>query len=335
MLPNAAVAQFNRDGFIVVRSVFAREEVANLRSAIVGEAERAQAQGRMLKSVTGEVVPVGDLLGRAGIGELVFDRRLLDIARSLIGRDEIVYFGDSGLMVGGALRGFHKDNTVRDDGSHSDWKTAYTLVRFGLYLQDHAKHSGGLKVRRGSHMHPDISSGRIVDVPTRAGDVVVWSLRTTHSGHTVRLRGIRRPPLQPRFEFRLPSIMRTPEEVTRVAAFITYGVDDNHLRNYIDRHANLRAYPENYLYKSWLYSYAGDDVKALAARRGCKLVTPIGDYGTLFASRTCLPHGFVPTLPPKRDVFKPHGMEAWIQRFGRGLRAIRRVVNNDKSLRGQ
>jgi hypothetical protein len=266
---------------------------------------------------------VGDILGEPGLGDLLFDERLLGLARALVPTSELVYFGDSGIMVGGNGRGFHKDNTCRDDATHADWCSPYTLVRFGVYLEDHDRWSGGLKVRRGSHMHVDDTSGKIVDVPTRAGDVVVWSLRLTHSGHVVRLRGLPHVRLQPRLEIRAPSFLHVPEQTERRAIFITMGQDDAHLHNFVQKHVDLDAYPENYIYKRWLYSATGPEYDARAAKAGIRLMRPIADYGTLYAAREPVPSGIVPVGASRADLYVPRGFEAVVRRMGKTVRALR------------
>lgn len=322
---------FQRDGFLVVRNVFSSHEVDELREAIAREGRTAASIGRILEPKAGEVVPVGDLLGRERLRDLVFDGRLIDIARSLLGRSEIVYFGDSGLMVGGHGRGFHKDNTVRDSSAHADWRSAYTLIRMGIYLQDHDRYSGGLKVRRGSHLHPDVASGAIVDIDTRPGDIVVWSLRTTHSGHTVRVRGLRSVHLQPRFEGRLPSFLCVEEPCERLAAFITYGVDDHHLRAYIEKHTDLTTYPNNYLYNAWLYSYGGEDVIRLAESKGCRFLRPIADYGSLHTSKQSHAGGFIPVGEARADQYPAFGAELWIRRTGKLVRGVTKFLRRPPS----
>jgi hypothetical protein len=316
------VLAFQRDGFVVVRDVLSPTEVRQLRGAIESHATRAKNLGHVLRSNSGEIVPVCDLLGQPGVGWLLSDARLVEIARRLIGRQDLVYFGDSGSMVGGELRGFHKDNAVRDTANDPDWLSPYTLIRMGLYLQDHSRHSGGLKVRRSSHLHADVTSGSIVDVPTRAGDVVVWSLRTTHSGFTVRVRGLPFVHLQPRFEGRLPRWLRTPQPCLRIAAFVTFGTDDAHLRNYVAKHTDMASYANNYLYKQWLYSDGSEATARQLAKAGVTLLRPVPDYGSKFGSQEKLPAGYVDTSSSRPDVYPAKGMEAWIRRGGRILRSV-------------
>ena len=314
---------FQRDGFLVVRGVFTAQEVRSLRDAVASFAAGAKARGHVLRPLGDEIVPVGDIVGVPDLGWLVSDPRIGRLARALVGRDDLVYFGDSGVMVGGERRGFHKDNTVRDDANDADWSSPYTLVRFGIYLEDHERHSGGLKVRRGSHQHADVTTGSIVDVPTRAGDVVVWSLRTTHSGHAVRVRGLPFLRLQPRFEGRLPQFLRIPSDGRRLAAFLTLGTDDAHLRRYVAKHADLSQMPDNYLYKSWLHSDGSSTAAQQLADAGITLLKAVPDYGAKFGDQTAEPAGFISTRAGRSDVYPARGMEAWIQRGGAALRALR------------
>jgi hypothetical protein len=313
---------FQTDGFVVVRDVLSRDEVRDLRAAIDREAASAKALGHVFAVPPDQCSPAGDILGREGIGHLIFDPRILRIARALIGREELVYFGDSGIMIGGTARGFHKDNSCRDDATHSDWRSPYTMVRFGIYLEDHDQLSGGLKVRRGSHLHADDTSGEIVDVPTRAGDVVVWSLRTTHSGHAVRVRGLPFLHLQPRFEARTPEVLRAPEPCERKAIFMTFGCDDAHLEVYLEKHRNLETYPENYLYKSWLYSAIGEPYESAARAAGVRLVRATADYGSKFRSTEPVASGKIPVGRGKPDVYPAKGgVEVLIRSVGKVARA--------------
>jgi len=313
--------EFQRNGFVLVRDVFTESEVARMRAAVKRHAEDALALGRILPRRTDEIIPVGDLLDYAGV-DVVFDERLLSIARSLLGERELVYFGDSGLMVGGSLRGFHKDNACRDDATHPDWTTPYTLLRMGIYLEDHSEHSGGVKVRRGSHLCADITTGEIIDVPSRPGDVVVWSLRTTHSGFAVRVRTLPWVHLQPRMEVRLPKPLIVHEPCERLALFVTYGLDDAHLATYVAKHTDREAYPDNYLFKSWLYSSPDPKWEAIARSRGCKMLRPIPEYGVHFGSRERTPLGFIPVGSSAPDRYPARGMEAVFQGLGKVVRTV-------------
>ncbi len=165
--------RLDRDGFAVVPGVFDHQEVQQFRREILS----CSTRGRDLLSADSDV-----------LRRVIYDHRLMDILKVMLG-GRPAYFGDSTAMMGAErFGGWHKDNADRYDGKAPDWGSHYDLVRFGIYLQDHYYHSGGLKVRVGSHMYPDTRSGRASYVRTRAGDVVLWNLRTTHAGHGVVLR---------------------------------------------------------------------------------------------------------------------------------------------------
>ena len=319
--PGLALA-FQRDGFILVKSVFSQQEVSTLISAIAVGAEKERVAGRIVRPHTGEIAPLKDLVSIDGLGDLIFDERVVRLARLLLGVAKPVYFGDSGIMVGGALRGFHKDNSNRDDKAHRDWQSPYNLIRFGIYLQDHARFSGGLRLRIGSHLHADVSSGRSYAVPSEPGDLVIWNLRTTHSGHAVRFRGLPELPLQPRVEFRLPRALVLPEPSTRTSAFLTYGAHGVHLETYLEKHLNQETYKDNYLYKRWLHNCFSEEIEARAVSAGVEFLRPLEQYGSLSADSVVYPDGFVPTGKSVPDVYPAVGVERVIQAAGKIFRAV-------------
>lgn len=315
--------RFQRDGFVHVPGVFSADEVSALRRAVLAEAERAKRLGQRQPTATGEIVPSRDVPSMPGLEDLVFDDRLVGLARQLLDTPKPVYFGDSGIMVGGSQRGFHKDNTNRDDATHADWQSTYGLLRMGLYLQDHSEHSGGLRLRVGSHLHADVTTGRSYAVPTKPGDVVIWNLRTTHSGHAVRIKGAPGAALQPRVEFRLPQQLRIGEAELRAAIFVTYGKRGLHLDNYLHKHTDQSTYPDNYLLRTWEHSDGRAAVSERATRAGVEIVKAIPNYGEHFGD-TEYPAGFVVNGKSRPDVYPAQGLEAAIQLAGRVWRTVRR-----------
>jgi hypothetical protein len=216
------------------------------------------------RTVDGYALP-GDLTSHPRLCGIPVDERLVTVARALLGAPP-VHFRDSAVGIGGSLRGWHKDNRNSDryapDGE--DWQGDYPLVRMGIYCEDHARHSGGLAVRRGSHRLSDaprvrvartfwgavrrvrngphvrelatgmLHAGRPVHVASRAGDLVAWNMRITHQGHTVRPRGLPGLKLPPVFENRLPAALQRPEECERVAIFLSYGAPSHHTDRFVE-----------------------------------------------------------------------------------------------------
>src|SRR3954451_15499536 len=95
--------EFWRNGFALVRQVFMPAEVAEFRQAAL---DRGKTKA--------------DLLSDRALRHVLLDDRLLGIFRTLIGHD-LVYFGDSSVMIGATDPGFHKDNVDKDDPDGPDW----------------------------------------------------------------------------------------------------------------------------------------------------------------------------------------------------------------------
>jgi ectoine hydroxylase-related dioxygenase (phytanoyl-CoA dioxygenase family) len=285
--PEFDVSRFERDGYLLIKNLFSTEEIQTLRQdafKVLAEQEKA-GTSRTSGSVT---FTRGELLSKEALRRLVVDGRVLSVARSLLGQKP-VYFGDSNLQVGRGPRGWHKDNRLPDRFQHSaeDWQDPYTVLRFGVYLQDHTQHSGGLGIRVGSHRPSALvkklekvppsrlrvlastSYGKAICVGSEVGDLVVWNLRTTHSGNIVRLRTFPNLKMAPWIENLVPTWLRLQEEERRVAIFLTYGAKDDHLRRYID-YLKTRGYMDD----SWRDLAAGRDSWSLSADTDLEVLVP-------------------------------------------------------------
>jgi hypothetical protein len=211
-------AQFQRDGYVIVRRLFDPSEVEDFRR----RALELPAELRHL-----------DLLSLPTLRDVLLDRRLLRVFRALIGPD-LVYFGDSVVSIDARSHGFHKDNPDRNDPNGPDWKGDYPLVRCGIYTQSHKRRPNGLDLRRGSHTLTSLSAGEFVQADTEPGDVVFWNGRTTHSGCGMTLRG---RPINPesfagKVLRRLPALRDRPQG-HRVVLFATFGAPGLHLERFI------------------------------------------------------------------------------------------------------
>jgi hypothetical protein len=228
---------FWTDGYLWAKRVFTANEIEQLRRRVV---ERADWQG--------------DLLSHPFLRSVVLDERILKIARQLLGA-RLVYFGDSSFSVGPQSRGYHKDNPDRLDGNGPDWRDRYTVIRFGLYLQDHSRHSGGLNIRLASHNKVSDSEGANLYLGTEIGDLTAWSLRTTHSGNGVLMKRLHWLPVEPAFISEIPAGVLEPVERDRIGVFVTVGVDDHHLTRYVE-YLKTRAYAV----AGWRHSDYGSEV---------------------------------------------------------------------------
>jgi Phytanoyl-CoA dioxygenase (PhyH) len=235
------VASFEQDGFAVFRDVFTAQEIAEMRRRIELQVELDRAQGKFEQAffdAMGVKTGQGDLISKVHLRDYLLDDRILAIARALLPEKPLTYFGESTYQLGSSGRIFHRDNVDRDKAAGPDWDGPYPLLRMGIYLQDHRRHSGGLKIKAGSHLRND---GPSFLVDSNAGDVVVWNMRTLHSGNAVRLR------LLPNFaaippssrlrklkigEDMIPQWMQQPLQRERAAMFMSFGVESKHLDRY-------------------------------------------------------------------------------------------------------
>jgi hypothetical protein len=212
------VDAFWQNGWTIVRGVYSRDDIKRLREAAYWSRKNFG----------------GDLLANPRLREVLTDGNLVTIARQILGEDKIVYSGDSSFTVNRVQRGFHKDNADRVDPNAPDWQGRYTLLRFGMYLQDHYRHTDGLNVRHQSHNTPDLTVGKNVYVRTRPGDVAVWSLRTTHSGNATLLRFPKSYAPLPHWHRRVPKWLVAGKDGDRIALFAALGLDDAHMARYVE-----------------------------------------------------------------------------------------------------
>jgi Phytanoyl-CoA dioxygenase (PhyH) len=250
--------QFDIDGYQLIKNVFSPSEIEQFRKLAYEqyEIDKTKKLDFQLTNIPSKAkYNKGDIMSKEKLHQVLLDDRILLIARKILGSDDIIYFGDSSYQIGTGLRGFHRDNIDRTDLSGPDWKGDYTLIRMGIYLQNHKDYSGGLKLKKGSHKNAD---GKTIFVDNEVGDVAVWSLKTIHSGNAVRLK------LFPNFsidkggrEGMVPAFLKKDQQHERISFFMTFALKSSHLDRYINEYSlkrqdtleNLRAskYTENVL----------------------------------------------------------------------------------------
>lgn len=263
--------QFDKDGFLIIKRMFTPEEIEQLRTDCYKQYEEDKAKGLNYNiNNTSAYTVKGDLLSKRHLKKILLDDRIIAIAKELLGTD-IVYFGDSNFQFGVGLRGYHRDNVDRAYNSGPDWEGDYTIIRFGLYMQDHSRFSGGLKVQQGSHKKP---FGKSIILNTDIGDLVVWSLKTMHSGNAIRLKLFSNLPVD-YLERYIPSFLKEDESKERVACFFTFGKKDKHLDRYISEYLH-KAKPAIENLKN---SKLNLDTLAEVEAKKIKIVKPIPGYG--------------------------------------------------------
>jgi hypothetical protein len=244
------VPAFWEHGWQIVRGAYTPKEIQRFRDGAYGS-----------RGISGE------LLSKPLLRHAILDSRMIEVARQLLGSDDIMYAGDSSCTLNSNQHGYHKDNADRQDPNAPDWQGRYTILRFGIYCQDHTKHTGGLNLRDKSHNTPDHSAGKTIYVKTAPGDLAVWSLRTTHSGNGKLLKF---PPWvtpEPQSKELWPRYFREAEpDGDRIAVFVALGLDDHHMKRYTDY---LKT--RKYMVDMWHRSKLDPEVFDRAAQLGLKI----------------------------------------------------------------
>jgi hypothetical protein len=196
--------------------------------------------------------PLGDLLNKP-LNKILLSDKILKIATEILG-EKPIYFRDSTYQIGIGDRGFHRDNVDRIANEGPDWEGEYGIIRMGVYMQDHDKFSGGLKVIAGSNNGENLKK---VFVNSKAGDVVVWNLKTLHSGNAARLRFLPNLVLGYRLENILPKFLFQDSQQERISCFMSFAKKGAHLDRYIKEYMQVKmvshinnSFPSNESYNS-------------------------------------------------------------------------------------
>jgi hypothetical protein len=265
--------RFGARGYMLAQSILPPEEVDRLRGVAREVMDELEGEG-LVDAAAGPEGTVRvtkcDLLSIDRMRGVLLDGRLISAVRGILGGDPI-YFGDSSLRIGASgERAWHRDHPhPTEEGS--------TVLRCGLYLQDHSRHSEGLAVRPYSHrvFIPVIRRTYPKLVASGPGDLVAWDLRTMHLGEAVRLRGLSSLPLPSGLLSRLPQSARLPEERERMAIFMSFGLPGSYLDDFV---AYLKS--RDYMQETWSRSRFGPEVWQAAEGAGLKVLAPTPEYGS-------------------------------------------------------
>jgi len=254
---------YDKNGYLLVKNVLTPEEIAFLRkraTEIFSSDEWKVSQYNTNRTIA-DVYRYFPEIMRVSLG-----KKVVDTVKELLESDDVILTPETGLMTG-FYPTWHKDTTTQEKSGHSFHKRPdFKMVRCGIYMQDNDEHGGGLSVIAGSHKQPDnfltdaflpdrtlwyrIKNRlfpqkeednvklnpyklQIVDIPSRAGDLVFFNFQTAHKGTIPKSQ----------------RIADVPPHKTKIAIFDTFGVNNEPTKMYVDF---LKSRPEN------IYGFARD-----------------------------------------------------------------------------
>lgn len=269
-LTKEEVRFFKENGYLHVRGLFTEEEVKHFKEGCKRNAP-------------------GDSVCRSEFGHVMLSEKVITIIKDLIG-EPVVYLGLSLTRTNDfpkpfGSRFFHTD-TMGDDGNYS---IEYPIINTGIYLEDHTHFSNALKIMPRSHTRACITSKTItealkhiakclmagnfsgawsilnlhasVNVPSMPGDLIIWYVRTHHSGYGVRPRFFPNCSLPPVIENWIPSFLRLPDNPERDVMLSIYTTPSKYLEKYIQLQIPKGYRREHYLNNQCLES---DEIQKLA-----------------------------------------------------------------------
>ncbi len=235
----------------------------------------------------------GDSLCRPEFLNIMFSPRVVNIIKDLIG-EEVIYPGLSLSRTNDipkpfGSRFFHTD-TVDDD---NNFDIDYPIINTGIYLQDYINYSGTLKIIPGSHLRPCLTSKTIkqairnileqilkgnlkgvwsvfnfhrsVNIKSVPGDMIIWYVRTHHSGYGIRPKFFPNWSLPPIIENWIPQFLRLLDHPERNVMLSIFAAPSKYLETYIQKQIEKGYRKEHYLNNACLES---EDKKALAKKVG-------------------------------------------------------------------
>lgn len=263
--PQNLIKDFQNDGFINYKNLIniseinaANEEITSIHKNFLNEHIHKQANTRRSKVTYWTLNQ--DAVVLTCVSKLFLNPKFIESLKSILNTSELIYFGDSAVMIGEAQRGFHKDNVHKNQNleSSSDYEDDYDIVRVGLYLQDTKNYSGGIQFRQGSHRFSGRWKGRMVNALVDKGDVVVWKLTTSHSGNSLIPRVFPSLKILPRITSHLPRMFFRPYQQTRIAIFLTFAAKNSKY---------LHAYMEDLKQRSYFRPFQADLVSKSNAQK--------------------------------------------------------------------
>ena len=233
------------NGYCLIKNVFNEKTITGLRNFVIKN-----------HSINKDIYLSDD----KSIKDLL-SKEYFDLLKKVIG-ENLTYFNDSNVNTDKfqiKTGTFHIDarNDEKDPSSSN-----YPVYRIGIYLQDHKNFSGGLKIIKKSHksflmsslkniyyllvrfkknkykLKSFVQSFNYENVPSEAGDIMIWNGRTHHCGRFQRLKIFKNISLHPFFDRNLPQFFFQKEKEERLTIFQNIALNCKDSHNYIHYRLN-------------------------------------------------------------------------------------------------
>lgn len=252
MLTRQERKQFEKDGYLLIPGVLTPEQVRSLREFFKPKFNLPpdqRAPGDSYGDDRHKNYRLYDIYNRyPELRWLLFHERVLTILKSLLGED-CVEIPECSVALN-SFGGWHKDtSSLERAGYRIHYRRDFLMVGLAYYLQDNTEeYGGGLDVEPGSHREPrdkyieglprpglarrawrklgrvvglggagsqESGANRVVSIPSRAGDLVIFRFRLNH-----RATLAQQPVL--------------PEGREKIAIFDTFSRNRPYVREYLD-----------------------------------------------------------------------------------------------------
>ena len=174
--------QLDKDGFIVIKSIFSVEQVEKMRKISLkffANGGGFSNSGGFAKPDWIKVDELSSLLEEVGLNKIE------SLVSNYVG-ESVCFIGHNDLHLNRSV-GWHKDQLngeARKYQLNSPWETVngetMKIYKVNLYLQDHSDNNDGLTVRIGSHKFSQIGRGIVQQVRPSIGDIILFDQRITH-----------------------------------------------------------------------------------------------------------------------------------------------------------
>lgn len=265
---------FHENGYLLVPNVLSKEEVTWLRTRmlnILGSGDWKKSPYNTEKVIATVFDTFPEFI------EPILNEKAIEAVRSVL-KNTPVLMPETAIHYK-VYTGWHKDTTcIEKAGESFHQQEEAMILECGYYLQDNNELGGGLTVMPGSHKHSDYfvdwtapklsffgrlkrklglyneekdtrvnpNAHTIVDIPSKAGDLVLFNMKTNHRA-TIPKNG---------------NLLTVPDEKSKLAIFNAFASDNAAAHSYY-KYISSRTEP---FYQSLAHRTPNAELNAVAEK---------------------------------------------------------------------